>query len=90
MNKLRAEEIKKELNYCEGDCGLSTETIKDLVNLLERLYPNKGANVSKDTTPMIGNNPFRKDSHSSDSDNAPAKDFNQSLNYRVKRFGEDE
>ncbi len=88
MEKSRVEEIKMELNDClnSQDYGcLSEESIMEILSLLEGMYPE--SEVSKDTTPMIGTNPFRKSSnHGSEEVNPTKKDFNQSLNYRVQKF----
>lgn len=89
MEKNRAEQIKMELiDQIENGAVISNESAEELLNLLEGMYPE--SEVSRDTTPMIGTNPFRKSSsHGSDEVvNPTGKDFNQSLNYRVQKFGD--
>lgn len=86
MKKSRADQIKNELIHSIEDGGrLNVEASKELLDLLNRLFPD--VKVPKDTTPMIGTNPFRKDTHSKEEDKKnPIKDFNKTLNYRVNRF----
>ena len=88
MEKDRAEQIKMELiDQIENGTVISNESAEELLDLLEGMYPE--SEVSRDTTPMIGTNPFRKSSsHGSEVVNPTGKDFNKSLNYRVQKFGD--
>lgn len=86
MERLRAQQIKKELTDCMAiGSRLSNEAIEDLLTLLEN--DTQMAEPLKDTAPMIGLNPFKTDQIKSDSENAK-KDINQSLNYRVSKFND--
>jgi hypothetical protein len=84
MEIQRINQIKKELTDCMAiGTKLSNEAIEDLLDLLEVSGP---AEVIRDTTPMIGTNPFK--TISSKSDEVSNKDINQSLNYRVSKFND--
>jgi hypothetical protein len=88
MEKNRAEQLKMELiDQIENGTVISNESAEELLDLLEGMYPE--AEVSRDTTPMIGTNPFRTSSeHGAETSNSGGKDFNKSLNYRVQKFGD--
>lgn len=89
MDAKRVLQIKKELNDCMVlGTGLSQDSIEDLLKVLDGIYiPKEKAQTAKDTTPMIGLNPFKKDQSASDVVVAN-KDINQSLNYRVSKFND--
>jgi hypothetical protein len=85
MRKSRVNVIKEELaNNIEAGEPLSAESAQELLDLLERIYPN--SEISKDPAPMIGNHSFERPV--GDKPQGPAKDLNASLNYRVNRFDE--
>ncbi len=88
MEKERVEQIKMELiDNIENGSGLSVEASQDILDMLENIY--RDSSLSKDTTPMIGTNPFRSsDSDSKSSTDKSSKDFNDVLNYRVQKFNE--
>jgi hypothetical protein len=88
MDKNTADQIKMELiDLIENGTSISSDSAQELLNMLEDTYSE--ADLSKDTTPMIGTNPFRKSAqHGSETSNSGGKDFNNSLNYRVQKFGE--
>jgi hypothetical protein len=89
MEKERADEIKIELiNSIEYGKPLSKESIQDLIGLINKIY--KKTKLSKDKSPMIGINPFKKLIESKSEVKVKSnKDFNKSLNYRIQKF-EDE
>jgi len=96
MEKERISQIKRELedylenydlnrfNSPDSTESLSEDSAKDLLDLLNNMSAD--AEVSRDTTPMIGTNPF-KNSNKSDTE-VSNKDINQSLNYRVQKFND--
>lgn len=86
MEKEKAESVKMELiDFIESGTTISTETAEELLELLEGMYPE--TELSKDTTPMIGTNPFKSSDSKTPTDRS-SKDFNDVLNYRVQKFNE--
>lgn len=86
MRRSKVEEIKSELQNCiETGAALSVENAQELLTLLDRIYSE--SETPKETTPMIGLNPFKGTGKTRDID-AASKDINTSLNYRVQRFND--
>lgn len=82
MNK-KIDYIKAELTEClKGTCDcLSKESIVEILSILNKMSKSKKIDISIDSTPMIGLNPFKFEYKKKKP--KQAKDLNESLNYRV-------
>lgn len=94
MKKSRIKELKTNLRAIENGGYIGSDDVKDIIELLDRVFP-KTAVAPKDPAPMIGINPFRKESegfvHDGDHLSVAPRDekkmqerFYKLLNYRVE------